>query len=57
MRGEPISFTELMELLGVEEWESDEEKIYELDEKYAELDHHELLEHVIENFRNEEDWD
>ncbi len=57
MRGEPITFTELMELLGVEEWESDEEKIYELDEKYAELDHHELLEHVIENFRNEEDWD
>ncbi len=58
MRGEPITFTELMELLGVEEWECDEDKIYELDEKYAELDHHELLEKTVEKLEDEDDdWD
>lgn len=52
MRGEPISFTELMEMIGVEEWETDstEDKVYELDEKFAGLDHFELLERAVETF-------
>lgn len=54
MRGEPITFIELMEMLGVENWETDEEKIYELDDRWGELDHYELLEQVVEKF-NEED--
>jgi hypothetical protein len=55
MRDEPITFVELMELLGVDEWESDEEKIFDLDEKYAHLDHVELLEHVIQMCRDDDD--
>jgi hypothetical protein len=52
MRGEPISFTELMEMIGVEEWEvnSTEDKVYELDEKFAGLDHVELLVRAVETF-------
>ena len=57
MRGEPISFTELMELLGVEEWECDEDKLYELDEEYANLDHHELLELAVEKYSEEDEED
>ena len=55
MRDEPITFTELMEMLGVEEWEADEEKIYELDDKWGELDHHEFLERVVETFNEVDD--
>lgn len=55
MRGEPISFTELMELLGVEEWECDEDKIYELDEQWADLDHHELLEKAVAKMSEDDD--
>lgn len=55
MRDEPITFTELMEMLGVEEWEADEEKIYELDDKWGELDHHEFLEKVVETFNEVDD--
>jgi hypothetical protein len=47
MRGEPITYTELMEILGVEEFETGEEKLYELDEKWVQLDHSDLLEHVV----------
>ena len=50
VRGETISFTELMEMLGIAEWETTngtEEKIYELDECYADLDHDELLEMAV----------
>ena len=47
MRGEPITFTELMEILGVEDFETNEEKLYELDEKWIQLDHSDLLEHVV----------
>ena len=54
MRDEPITFTELMEMLGVDEWDSDEEKIYELDDKWAQLDHHEFLEQVVETFTDDD---
>lgn len=52
LRDEPISYTELMELLGVEEYEIEEDKIYELGEKFLDLDHNELLERAVEVFNN-----
>ncbi len=55
MRNEPITFVELMEILGVKDWEADEEKIYELDDRWGELDHYELLEQVVDKFNQE--WD
>ena len=57
MRGEPITFTELMEILGVDDWETDEEKIYELDDKWGNLDHQEFLEKVVETFNEVDDED
>jgi hypothetical protein len=57
MRGEPITFTELMEMLGVEEWESDEEKVYELDDRWGNLDFHEFLEQVVEKYNGVDDDD
>jgi uncharacterized protein (UPF0305 family) len=54
MRNEPITFIELMELLGVDNWEADEEKIYELDDRWGELDHYDLLEKVVETFSKDE---
>jgi hypothetical protein len=55
MRGEPITFSEMMEMLGVDSWDCDEEKVYELDEKFVDLDHFELLELAVQNFANDED--
>lgn len=58
VRGEQITFLELMEMLGVTEWESNsntEEKIYELDECYADLDHYELLERAVEKLNRLDD--
>ena len=50
MRGEHITFNELMEILGVDEWDDDEEKYYELDECWGNLDFHEFLEKVVETY-------
>ena len=55
MRGEHITFSELMEIIGVKEWDGSEEKIYELDERFANLDHYELLEKAVEVFNNDSD--
>jgi hypothetical protein len=55
MRNEPITFIELMEILGVENWEAGEEKIYELDNRWGELDHYDLLEQVVDRFNQELD--
>jgi hypothetical protein len=58
VRGEPISFIELMEMLGVEEWETsndNEDKVYELDECFVNLDHYELLEQAVDRLRDAED--
>ena len=57
MRGEHITFNELMEILGVEEWNDDEEKYYELDECWGNLDFHEFLEKVVETYSEEDDGD
>lgn len=54
MRGEPITYLELMEMLGVDEWENTEEKIYELDDRWGELDHHEFLEQIVSKFNNDD---
>lgn len=48
LRGEPITYVELMEMLGVEEFESPEEKFYELDSEYVDLEHEELLTKAVE---------
>lgn len=50
LRGEDITFSEMMEILGVDEWECDEEKIYELDPEYSALEHEELLLKAVEVF-------
>ena len=55
MRDEPITFTELMEMLGVREWDSNEEKIYELDDRWGNLDFHDFLEQVVEKFNRVDD--
>jgi hypothetical protein len=57
MRDEPITFTELMEMLGVEEWESDEDKVYELDDRWGSLDFHDFLEQVVEKYNTVDDDD
>lgn len=55
MRGETITYTELMEMLGVDEWEQGEEKTYELDDNWLDLDHYELLERTVEICRKVDD--
>jgi hypothetical protein len=57
MRGEHITFNELMEILGVEEWNDEEEKYYELDDCWGQLDFHEFLEKVVETYSEEDDED
>lgn len=54
LRGEHITFSEMMEMLGVDEWECDEEKIYELDPEYSELEHEELLLRAVEVFGDDD---
>jgi hypothetical protein len=48
-----------MEMLGVSEWETingNEEKIYELDECYADLDHDELLEMAVSKLSHNDNF-
>lgn len=54
LRGEYITFSEMMEMLGVDEWECDEDKIYELDPEFSELEHEELLQRAVDTFSNDE---
>lgn len=55
LRGESISYLELMEILGIQDYDEVEEKLYELDEEYLELEHEELLEKVINTLGK--DWE
>ena len=57
MRGEPITFNELMEILGVDEWNDDEEKYYELDECWGSLDFHDFLEKVVQTYSEDDDYE
>jgi hypothetical protein len=50
LRCEPISYVELMEMLGVEDIPEDEEKFYELNDTYADLTHKELLIRAVKTF-------
>jgi hypothetical protein len=52
LRGEPISYVELMEMLGVKDIPEDEEKFYELDDMYADLTHKELLIRAVRTFED-----
>lgn len=48
LRGESITYVELMELLGIDEVDVLEEKIYELDPEYLDLTHIELLTKAVD---------
>jgi hypothetical protein len=50
LRCEEISYIELMEILGVPSLENSEEKLYELDNRYADCTHHELLVKAVAHF-------
>lgn len=52
LRGESISYIELMEMLGIEEAEDLDEKIYELDPEYLDLTHNELLRKAVKVLGN-----
>jgi len=52
LRCEPISYVELMEVLGVKDIPEDEEKFYELDDTYADLTHKELLIRAVKTFED-----
>jgi hypothetical protein len=48
MRDEHISYNEIMEILNVQSWVDEGEKIYQMDDVWLELDHQELLEKIVE---------
>ena len=50
LRCEEITYLELMEMLGIDDIEVNEEKFYELDGQYAGLTHRELLFEAVSNF-------
>ena len=50
LRCEEITYIELMEILGVAQLEGGEEKCYELDDRYADLTHKELLAKAVATF-------
>jgi len=50
MRDEPISKQELFEILGVSDWYTADDAIYEFNSKYADLDHEDLLQLVVRSF-------
>ena len=52
LRGELITYVELMEMLGIHDIEVNEEKFYELDLKYENMTHRELLESAVDKFRD-----
>ena len=56
LRSEPITYTELMEMLGVETISGEEEKFYELDTKYEGLTHKELLSMAVKTFEDGSDF-
>jgi hypothetical protein len=52
LRCEPITYIELMEMLGIKDIPNGEEKYYELDERYENLTHKELLTAAVQHFDN-----
>jgi hypothetical protein len=52
LRGEPISYIELMEMLGIKDIPDGEDKIYELDSQFEDLTHKELLKMAVKHFED-----
>jgi hypothetical protein len=52
LRGEPISYIELMEMLGIKDIPDSEDKIYELDSQFEDLTHKELLKMAVKHFED-----
>jgi hypothetical protein len=52
LRGEPITYLELMEMLGIKDIPEGEDKFYELDQRFEDLTHKELLAAAVEHFDN-----
>ena len=52
LRDEPITYLELMEMLGIKDYSDTEEKYYELDNRYVGLTHRELLEEAVRTMNN-----
>jgi hypothetical protein len=52
LRGEPITYLELMEMLGIKDIPESEDKFYELDSQFEDLTHKELLAEAVKQFDN-----
>jgi hypothetical protein len=52
LRCEPITYVELMEMLGISDVEVDSEKFYELDDEYIDMTHTELLRKTVKTFED-----
>lgn len=52
MRDEPITYNELMELLGLENMTISEDKIYEISPKFMDLEYEEMLDAILENLED-----
>jgi hypothetical protein len=50
MRGEPISKREMLELVGIEDWDKVEDLEYSLGKEFSDYDHEEILEAVVSRF-------
>ena len=50
LRGEPISYIELMEMLGIKDIPDSDDKFYELDQRFEDLTHKELLATAVKHF-------
>lgn len=56
MRDEPISYVELLEILGIPEMIVGEDKIYELGPEFLNVSHDQLLNLVLSDLNNGEDY-
>ena len=52
LRGEPITYIELMEMLGIKDIPDGEDKFYELDSQFEDLTHKELLRVAVKHFED-----
>jgi hypothetical protein len=50
MREEPISFNELMEILGLENMTISEDQLYDLGPRFIGLEYEEMLEMILRDF-------
>jgi hypothetical protein len=50
MRHEPISRREMLEIVGILDWDQVDDFEYRLDDEYSNYDHEEILEAVVNRF-------